>query len=77
VDEETGQTTTTETPSTPVDPAEVFLDDVRKVLWLMDVADDTAGERISAVSHGTTVATNHLRGRSRATPRRLTCRDRR
>ncbi|MGY1662543.1 hydantoinase/oxoprolinase family protein [Geodermatophilus sp. SYSU D00705] len=56
VDEETGQTTTTKTPSTPADPAEGFLNGVRKVLDLMDLS----GEAVTAVSHGTTVATNQL-----------------
>ncbi|MFW3171705.1 hydantoinase/oxoprolinase family protein [Geodermatophilus sp. CPCC 206100] len=56
VDEETGQTTTTKTPSTPADPAEGFLTGVRKVLDLMDLP----GEAVTAVSHGTTVATNQL-----------------
>jgi len=56
VDEETGQTTTTKTPSTPADPAEGFLTGVRKVLGLMDLS----GDAITAVSHGTTVATNQL-----------------
>src|SRR5215211_2126569 len=56
VDEDTGQTTTTKTPSTPADPAEGFLTGVRKVLDLLDLP----GEAITAVSHGTTVATNQL-----------------
>src|SRR5215218_2503335 len=56
VDEESGRTTTTKTPSTPADPAEGFLAGVRKVLGLMDLP----GEAITAVSHGTTVATNQL-----------------
>ncbi|WP_116452185.1 hydantoinase/oxoprolinase family protein [Blastococcus litoris] len=56
VDEETGRTTTTKTPSTPADPAEGFLNGVRKVLDLMDLD----GSSITAVSHGTTVATNQL-----------------
>src|SRR5918994_3909653 len=56
VDEETGQSTTTKTPSTPADPAEGFLTGVRKVLDLLDLP----GEAITAVSHGTTVATNQL-----------------
>jgi N-methylhydantoinase A len=60
VDEETGTTTTTKTPSTPADPAEGFLTGVRKVLDLMGISDDMAGDTISAVSHGTTVATNQL-----------------
>jgi N-methylhydantoinase A len=56
VDEETGRTTTTKTPSTPADPAEGFLAGVRKVLDLMDLD----GGAVTAVSHGTTVATNQL-----------------
>ncbi|GAB3320840.1 hydantoinase/oxoprolinase family protein [Geodermatophilus aquaeductus] len=56
VDEETGRTTTTKTPSTPADPAEGFLAGVRKVLDLMDLD----GSAVTAVSHGTTVATNQL-----------------
>ncbi|MDK3255039.1 hydantoinase/oxoprolinase family protein [Blastococcus capsensis] len=56
VDEETGQTTTTKTPSTPADPAEGFLTGVRKVLDLLDLP----GDAVTAVSHGTTVATNQL-----------------
>jgi N-methylhydantoinase A len=56
VDEQTGATTTTKTPSTPADPAEGFLTGIRKVLGLMDLP----GETITAVSHGTTVATNQL-----------------
>src|SRR3954464_5761508 len=56
VDEETDQTTTTKTPSTPADPAEGFLNGVRKVLGMMGLS----GEAVTAVSHGTTVATNQL-----------------
>ncbi|MCW2702538.1 MAG: hyuA, partial [Blastococcus sp.] len=56
VDEETGQTTTTKTPSTPADPAEGFLNGVRKVLGMMELD----GSAVTAVSHGTTVATNQL-----------------
>jgi N-methylhydantoinase A len=56
VDEESGQTTTTKTPSTPADPAEGFLTGVRKVLDLMGLD----GSAVTAVSHGTTVATNQL-----------------
>jgi N-methylhydantoinase A len=56
VDEETGRTATTKTPSTPADPAEGFLAGVHKVLDLMDLS----GEAVTAVSHGTTVATNQL-----------------
>src|SRR3954451_2077575 len=56
VDEETGQTTTTKTPSTPADPSEGFLNGVRKVLGSLGLS----GDAITAVSHGTTVATNQL-----------------
>ncbi|PRY47757.1 N-methylhydantoinase A [Geodermatophilus tzadiensis] len=56
VDEDTGATTTTKTPSTPADPAEGFLAGVRKVLDLMGLD----GGAVTAVSHGTTVATNQL-----------------
>jgi N-methylhydantoinase A len=56
VDEESGQITTTKTPSTPADPAEGFLNGVRKVLGMMDLD----GSAVTAVSHGTTVATNQL-----------------
>src|SRR3954451_24329427 len=68
VDEETGQSTTTKTPSTPADPAEGFphrrrqgagparSDGVRKVLDVLGL-DGTA---VTAVSHGTTMATNQL-----------------
>src|SRR5687767_13499702 len=56
VDEDSGQTTTTKTPSTPANPAEGFLTGVRKVLGLMGLD----GTSITAVSHGTTVATNQL-----------------
>src|SRR5919199_1491994 len=56
VDEATGRTTTTKTPSTPGDPAEGFLTGVRKVLGLLGLD----GGAITAVSHGTTVATNQL-----------------
>jgi N-methylhydantoinase A len=56
VDEDTGRTTTTKTPSTPADPAEGFLTGVRKVLGLLGLP----GDAITAVSHGTTVATNQL-----------------
>src|SRR5918995_911253 len=56
VDERTGQLATTKTPSTPADPAEGFLAGVEKVLHALGLG----GDAISAVSHGTTVATNTL-----------------
>ncbi len=56
VDEETGELATTKTPSTPTDPAVGFMAGVDKVLASLDLA----GDAVSAVSHGTTVATNQL-----------------
>ncbi|MGN6689037.1 MAG: hydantoinase/oxoprolinase family protein, partial [Actinomycetales bacterium] len=56
VDEDSGELVTTKTPSTPADPAEGFLTGVHKVLDLLGVG----GEAVTAVSHGTTVATNKL-----------------
>ncbi|WP_426566912.1 hydantoinase/oxoprolinase family protein [Angustibacter sp. McL0619] len=56
VDERSGRVVTTKTPSTPADPAEGFLAGIDKVLVAMGL-DGTA---VSAVSHGTTVATNKL-----------------
>lgn len=55
-DESTGTTVTTKTPSTPGDPAEGFLAGVSKVLETLDLGADV----VSAISHGTTVATNQL-----------------
>ncbi len=55
-DERTGRLVTTKTPSTPADPAVGFLTGVEKILALMSAAP---GE-VASVSHGTTVATNHL-----------------
>jgi N-methylhydantoinase A len=55
-DERTGVIATTKTPSTPADPAEGFLAGVGKILDQLG-AD---GDEISAISHGTTVATNQL-----------------
>ncbi|MFI6512506.1 hydantoinase/oxoprolinase family protein [Streptosporangium sp. NPDC050855] len=61
VDEQTGEITTTKTPSTPANPADGFMEGVRKVLRK---AAGTGGETdlsaVSAVVHGTTVATNQL-----------------
>ena len=56
VDEDTGEIVTTKTPSTPTDPADGFMAGVDKVLQLLDLGADS----ITAVSHGTTVATNRL-----------------
>ncbi|MDQ3476629.1 MAG: hydantoinase/oxoprolinase family protein [Actinomycetota bacterium] len=56
VDEDTGELISTKTPSTPADPAEGFLTGIDKVLGLLGVG----GEALTAVCHGTTVATNKL-----------------
>jgi N-methylhydantoinase A len=56
VDEETGQIVSTKTPSTPANPADGFMVGVAKVLEGMA----RSGTAVSAVSHGTTVATNAL-----------------
>ena len=56
VDEETGEIATTKTPSTPADPAVGFMTGVDKVLAQLGLA----GDALTAVSHGTTVATNKL-----------------
>ncbi|MEO6879662.1 MAG: hydantoinase/oxoprolinase family protein [Mycobacteriaceae bacterium] len=55
-DQNTGELTTTKTPSTPDDPAEGFIAGVHKVLGLLG----EGGDALAAVSHGTTVATNQL-----------------
>ncbi len=56
LDEDTGALVVTKTPSTPSDPATGFLDGIAKIL---DLAGATSTD-ITAVSHGTTVATNQL-----------------
>ncbi len=56
LDEDTGALVVTKTPSTPGDPATGFLDGIAKIL---DLAGATSAD-ITAVSHGTTVATNQL-----------------
>jgi N-methylhydantoinase A len=56
VDEETGELAVTKTPSTPHDPAVGFMTGVHKVLGDLGLA----GDAVTAVSHGTTVATNKL-----------------
>src|SRR6476469_451567 len=55
-EEESGRVVTTKTPSTPSNPADGFLAGIDKVLGLMDASY----AEVSAVSHGTTVATNQL-----------------
>ncbi len=61
LDEATGERVTTKTPSTPKNPADGFLAGLDKALGLLGLPTDaSAGRRIAAVSHGTTVATNLL-----------------
>ncbi len=55
-DEDTGELAATKTPSTPADPAEGFMDGIAKVLAVLGVG----AEAVTAVCHGTTVATNQL-----------------
>jgi N-methylhydantoinase A len=56
LDEATGRTAATKTPSTPADPSEGFMAGIAKVLALLDAGPGD----VAAVSHGTTVATNQL-----------------
>ncbi len=56
LDEDSGDLVDTKTPSTPANPADGFIDAVHKALDLLGAT----GDDISAVSHGTTVATNQL-----------------
>lgn len=56
VDEDSGELLTTKTPSTPSNPADGFITGIEKILALMGAG----GTDITAVSHGTTVATNKL-----------------
>src|SRR3954452_17042959 len=61
LDEDSGEIVTTKTPSTPANPADGFLAGIDKVLGLIGGPGGTlAGDAVSAVSHGTTVATNQL-----------------
>src|ERR1700709_475372 len=56
LDEQSGDIVTTKTPSTPANPADGFMTGVDKGLGLLGLT----GRDVSAVSHGTTVATNQL-----------------
>ncbi len=58
-DEGSGELVTTKTPSTPRNPADGFMAGIDKVLGLLGLPEGD-GDAISAVSHGTTVATNQL-----------------
>jgi len=55
-DEDSGDLVTTKTPSTPGNPADGFIAGIEKILGIVGAA----GSDITAVSHGTTVATNKL-----------------
>ncbi len=55
-DEDTGELVTTKTPSTPANPADGFISGIEKILGIMGAG----GDDITAVCHGTTVATNKL-----------------
>ncbi|NIJ13178.1 N-methylhydantoinase A [Saccharomonospora amisosensis] len=63
-DEATGKLTVTKTPSTPDNPADGFMTGIEKVLAILNGLEELGhpdqGAAISAVSHGTTVATNQL-----------------
>ncbi len=56
VDEDSGEIVTTKTPSTPANPADGFIAGVEKILEVLGAG----GEDLTAVCHGTTVATNRL-----------------
>src|SRR3954469_4647401 len=65
LDEDSGEIVTTKTPSTPANPADGFLAGIDKVFGLIGGLDGSLGTSlgggaVSAVSHGTTVATNQL-----------------
>ena len=55
-DEDSGELATTKTPSTPADPAEGFLAGIHKILDQLGAAPGD----VTAICHGTTVATNQL-----------------
>ena len=55
-DEDTGELVTTKTPSTPANPADGFIAGIEKILGVLGAT----GDDITAVCHGTTVATNKL-----------------
>ncbi|NHA70023.1 hydantoinase/oxoprolinase family protein [Phycicoccus flavus] len=56
VDEDSGAVVTTKTPSTPANPADGFIAGIEKILDVMGAS----GRDLTAVCHGTTVATNKL-----------------
>jgi len=56
LDQDSGELVTTKTPSTPANPADGFINGLHKVLGLLGAT----GADVTAVCHGTTVATNQL-----------------
>src|SRR6478609_3117696 len=60
LDEDSGELVSTKTASTPQDPADGFMTAIEKVLGLLGIEAGEAGSVLTAVSHGTTVATNQL-----------------
>src|SRR3954452_20205209 len=58
-DEDTGDVVATKTPSTPGNPADGFMAGIDKVLALLGLPGGD-GDPVTAISHGTTVATNQL-----------------
>ena len=56
LDEDSGELVTTKTPSTPADPADGFMTGIDRILGRLGAT----GEDVTAISHGTTVATNQL-----------------
>src|ERR1700712_2286167 len=60
LDEVTGELVSTKVASTPADPAQGFLAGIDKVLDTLGIPRDQAGQALTAVCHGTTVATNQL-----------------
>ncbi len=59
-DEETGELVSTKIASTPADPAQGFLAAIDNVLDILGIPREQAGQALTAVCHGTTVATNQL-----------------
>ena len=56
LDEDTGELVSTKTPSTPANPADGFMTGIERILGQLGAT----GEAVTAISHGTTVATNQL-----------------
>ncbi|HET8959928.1 hydantoinase/oxoprolinase family protein [Nocardioides sp.] len=56
LDETSGELVTTKTPSTPANPADGFMTGIDRILEQLGAG----GDAVTAISHGTTVATNQL-----------------